>query len=334
MQIGKISIIGDGGWGTAIALLLTEKKFNVSLWGYDPEYISEMQKREENFKFLPGFSFSPHLTLCSRADEGVKDADIIIIAVPTQFLRQTLYCFKKHLPTDKKPIICSLTKGVEKNSMSRPSEIIKEVLDISEVTVLSGPSHAEEVAQGLPTTVVAAAENPEDAAVLQEVLSTSSFRVYSSNDVAGVELGGALKNVIAVAVGICEGLGLGDNTRAALMTRGLAEMIRFGVFFGGREETFNGLSGMGDLITTCVSPFGRNRAAGLQLAEGKTLSDIVNGTDKVFEGIHTCESVYKISRENKIDMPITETLYKILHAGKKPQDAVSDLMNRTPKSEN
>lgn len=333
MLLEKIAILGDGGWGTAIALLLAEKGAIVKIWGYDPQYIDEMKESRENRKFLPGFNLPENIKLCDKIDTCLEGADIIICAVPTQFLRQTLSKVKSGTKFPKSSIFCSVSKGVEKNTMKRPSEIIRETLGIENISVLSGPSHAEEVAKHLPATVVVASDNIKNAERLQSVFMTSTFRVYTSQDIISVELGGALKNVIAVSVGICEGLGLGDNARAALMTRGLAEMVRLCEFMGGSKETMNGLSGIGDLITTCVSPFGRNRSVGLLLAEGKSLKDITTSTEQVAEGVHTCESVYNIAVKNNIEMPITEALYKVLYKGKPPLEAVSELMSRTPKSE-
>jgi glycerol-3-phosphate dehydrogenase (NAD(P)+) len=328
-SIKNITVLGDGGWGTANALLLAEKGYNITIWGYDAEYLKSMDAAKENKKFLSGFTLTESISFQPDINAAVESADVLVIAIPTQFLRPSLKNISAKIPE----LVISLAKGVEKVTMARPTEIINSLLGIDDCAVLSGPSHAEEVAKRLPASVVVACKNNEKAIALQHIFNSETFRVYRSTDAVGVELGGALKNVMAVAVGICEGLGLGDNARSALMTRGLAEMTRMGVAFGGSEETFRGLSGMGDLITTCVSPFGRNRAVGLALADGKTLQDILESTEQVAEGVHTCESVCRIASEKNIEMPIAECLYQILYNSMNPKDAVSMLMTRKPKAE-
>ncbi|MBN1256162.1 MAG: NAD(P)-dependent glycerol-3-phosphate dehydrogenase [Planctomycetes bacterium] len=344
MSIKAITILGDGGWGTAIALLLTGKGYAVQMWGHDPKYLEEMNKTKENKKFLPGFPLPPELKFEAELKAACADAEVMVVAIPTKFLRLSFTGRVnstggmgsmpplKGVLKDNAAVV-SLVKGIEEVNMARPSEIIAEAFGIKDVAVLSGPSHAEEVAKGLPATVVVASENKKQAKLLQEVFMTPALRVYTSDDVIGVELGGALKNVMAVAVGICEGLGLGDNARAALMTRGLAEMARMGIALGAKPETFAGLSGVGDLITTCVSPHGRNRAVGLALAKGKKLKEILAATETVAEGITACISARELAQKHKIEMPITEALYSILYDNTPPRETVGKLMNRSPKAE-
>jgi len=227
----------------------------------------------------------------------------------------------------------SVAKGIENRTLLRPSQIVSDVLGRAPVAALSGPSHAEEVARGLPTTVAVASRNAELARRVQRLFMTDRFRVYTNNDLVGVELGGAVKNIIAIAAGICDGLGLGDNAKAALLTRGLAEMIRLGVAMGARRETFAGLAGMGDLITTCMSPYGRNRAVGVQLGQGRKLKEILAGMEQVAEGVRTTRSVRALARRRGVEMPITEQCYRVLFRGKDPTRAVSDLMRRAAKDE-
>ncbi|MFH0910446.1 MAG: NAD(P)H-dependent glycerol-3-phosphate dehydrogenase [Planctomycetota bacterium] len=325
----SVAMIGDGGWGTALAMLLAEEGHAVRLWGHDPAYLEELDRTRQNRKFLPGFSIPREVAFEPDLDRALLESDLAIVAVPSNFLRATLERARGAVGV---PVL-SVAKGMEEGSLARPSAVIAEVWGARGVAVLSGPSHAEEVAGKLPCTVVLAAEDAARAEALRDVLISPRFRVYSSTDVAGVELGGALKNVIAVAVGICEGLGLGDNARAALMTRGLAEMTRLGTALGGRPETFAGLSGMGDLITTCVSPYGRNRAVGLALAQGRSLEAVLAATEQVAEGVHTCGPVCALARAKGVEMPISEALLGVLHGALTPREAVGALMTRAPRAE-
>jgi len=330
----KITVLGDGGWGTSIAILLAEKGYSVCLWGVDALYLVEMEASRENDKFLPGYTLPDNISFESDMEEAVAGAEAIVMAIPTQFLRTSLQGGSDLIDSiPESTRIVSLAKGIEQRSGVRPTEIIGGILRRKDIAVLSGPSHAEEVVQKMPCSVTLAAASKEDAEALQEIFCTPTFRVYTSTDVIGVELGGALKNVIAVAVGICEGLKLGDNARAALMTRGLAEMSRLGIALGGQAETFAGLSGMGDLITTCVSPHGRNRAVGLAIADGTSLDTYLMNSNKVAEGVHTCVSVRELAKAKGIDMPITDALYSVLYEDQDPREAVSSLMTRQPRAE-
>ena len=326
----KLAVIGDGGWGTALATVLASNDLPVALWSHDCAYAEEVALSRCNRKFLAGVALSETIDVTARAD-AAADAAMIVVAVPTIYLRSVLDGFKGKVPPGA--IITSVVKGVEQKTYLRPSEIIAEFFPDNPRAVLSGPSHAEEVAKGLPTTVVCASEDGEVARRVQETFSTSRFRTYTSGDVVGVELGGALKNVIGLAAGICEGLGFGDNSRAALLTRGLAEMTRLGVALGADAATFRGLSGMGDLITTCVSPFGRNRSVGLQIAQGKTLDEITAKTEMVAEGVHTTRAVVDLAEKLNIEMPITREVFHVLFEKKNPRQAVADLMSRDPREE-
>lgn len=327
----RIAILGDGGWGTAMASVLLDKGHHVTMWGHDAVYLNEMRDTGENRKFLPRFPLPEDLRFQSDLRSAVEGSDLVIVAIPTVYLRDTL----QHCETlfEPRQAVVSLTKGIEQHSLKRPSEIIAYQTNAARIAVLSGPSHAEEVARRLPSAVTVAARDENVARYVQNALMTPSFRIYRSTDVTGVELGGALKNVIAIAAGICTGLGLGDNTLAALLTRGLAEMSRLGVRMGSDPHTFAGLSGLGDLITTCVSPHGRNRMVGLALGEGRTIEDITNSTEMVAEGVHTAVSAYKLAQEYEVEMPIVEEVYKILYEEKLPSDAVRDLMAREGKAE-
>ena len=326
----KVAVIGDGGWGTALATVVASKDLPVTLWSHDRAYAEEMALSRRNRKFLARVALLEAIEV--TADTGAAaDADTIVVAVPTIYLRSVLERFKGGIPPGA--IIVSVVKGIEQKTYLRPSEIIAGFFPESRLAVLSGPSHAEEVAEGLPTTVVCASAEGDVARRVQETFSTSKFRTYTSEDVIGVELGGALKNVIGLAAGICEGLGFGDNSRAALLTRGLAEMTRLGVALGADAATFRGLSGMGDLITTCVSPFGRNRSVGLQIAQGKSLEEITAKTEMVAEGVHTTRAVVDLADKLDIDMPISREVFHVLFENKDPQQGVIDLMTRDPKEE-
>jgi len=327
----SVLVIGDGGWGTALAILLSKKGRRVRLWSAFPEYVEILRQRRYNPRYLPGIRIPRGVCIVSDEAEATADIDLVIVAVPSKFLRRVLERFKGQIPREV-PLL-SVTKGIETGTLMRASEVIRDVLGECRVAVLSGPSHAEEVARNLPATVVVASDDESLSRRFQRELTTSHFRIYTGDDVIGVELGGALKNVIAVAAGIAEGLGLGDNARAALMTRGMVEIARLGVAMGARSETFMGLSGIGDLITTCVSRYGRNRAVGLAIGRGKKLKDILASMKMVAEGVETTKSARALSRRFAVEMPITEEVYRILFKNKSPVKAVSSLMRRAPKAE-
>jgi glycerol-3-phosphate dehydrogenase (NAD(P)+) len=325
------AILGSGAWGTAIALILSgNAQHRVSLWSARPETAS-WHFRRENVRLLPGVMIPPSVHLTTDITEAVAQADLLIMAIPTVHLPSTLQRVASRIP--KRTPLVSLVKGLENGTFRRPTQIALDLLGPRPVGVLSGPSHAEEVARGLPTTLVAASDDLSLARFVQQSFSTDRFRVYTNLDLVGVELAGALKNVIGIAAGINDGLGLGDNSKSALLTRGLAEMARFGVALGANAETFWGLAGMGDLITTCISRHGRNRAVGERLGKGEKLADIQAGTPMIAEGVFTARSVYEKSQQMQIPMPISTEVYRVLHEHKKPRDAVNDLMLRELRSE-
>jgi glycerol-3-phosphate dehydrogenase (NAD(P)+) len=281
---------------------------------------------------LPDAKIPEEIDITSDLGAALMGQSLVFLAIPTQFLRSILLEIN-NLNIFKEKYFISVAKGIENNTLLRPSGIVRDVLGNVTCGVLSGPSHAEEVARSLPATVVVASKNKKFAKRLQLVLNSNRFRVYTNSDVIGVELGGAIKNVVAIASGICEGLGLGDNAKAALLSRGIVEMARLGVALGARKSTFFGLSGIGDLVTTCYSHFSRNREVGFKIGKGQKLQDILKGMDKVVEGVRTTLSLKKLSERFSIDMPITTEVYKMLYEGKKPIQAVQDLMMRQPKSE-
>jgi glycerol-3-phosphate dehydrogenase (NAD(P)+) len=327
-----LAVLGDGAWGIATALLLASKpEHHVRLWSALPEVGAELQRHRENARLLPGVRIPEHIHLTTNAAEATRDADLWVSVIPTVYLRATLQRLKGEAP--RPPAVVSLTKGIEIGTFARPSEIVAQVLQASRVAVLSGPSHAEEVSRGLPTSVVAASEDESLAKMVQQVFTTERFRVYSNLDPLGVELAGALKNVIGLAAGICDGMGYGDNARSALMTRGLVEMTRFGVALGADASTFAGLAGLGDLITTCVSRHGRNRSVGYRLGAGEKIADILASMPQVAEGVTTTRAAYERAQSMGLDLPIITEAYRVLYEGKSPTEAVPALMGRSPKGE-
>ncbi|MFH0965980.1 MAG: NAD(P)H-dependent glycerol-3-phosphate dehydrogenase [Planctomycetota bacterium] len=326
----RVFVMGDGGWGTALACVLADRGHAVALWSHDVDYAGELARTHLNRKFLPGVKILPSVRVTADAGEA-RQAELVVVAVPTIYLRTVLSSFVGAICD--KAILASVVKGVEQGTLKRPSEIVEEHFEGKPTAVVSGPSHAEEVALGLPTSVVAAAKDLGVARRVQEAFGTPLLRVYASTDVVGVELGGALKNVIGVAAGICEGLGFGHNSLAALLTRGLAEITRLGVALGARAATFRGLSGMGDLITTCFSPYGRNRHVGIEIGKGRKLADVVAEMEMVAEGIHTTRAALALAAKCDVEMPITREVAAILFEGKNPRRAVTDLMTRELREE-
>jgi glycerol-3-phosphate dehydrogenase (NAD(P)+) len=325
-------ILGDGAWGTAIALLLAQNSAHrVTLWSAREENGRLLRQHRENTRLLPGVPIPPSIELTTDVEKAVTGTDLWIAAIPTVYLRSTLDTVRGRLRPG--PPVVSLAKGIEKGTFLRPTEILQEVLGVEQVAVLSGPSHAEEMSRGLPTSVVAASNDLQLARWIQQRFSTERFRVYTNLDLVGVELGGALKNVIGIAAGISDGLGFGDNAKSALLTRGLVEMTRFSVALGAEPQTLYGLAGLGDLITTCVSRHGRNRHVGERLARGERLADILRDMAMVAEGVYTAQSVHDRAARMGIDMPITTEVYRVLYENKDPRSAVSDLMLRSPKGE-
>jgi glycerol-3-phosphate dehydrogenase (NAD(P)+) len=326
----RVAILGTGGMGTAMSLLLTQASRSVSLWGRDPEHVAAIARTRENQRHLPGVRLPDSVHVTADAVAAMAAPDVIVVAIPSAFLRATLTRIAPGAPAFV-PVL-SVVKGIEQASFARPSQIIVETLGRRPVAVLSGPSHAEEIARGLPASVVVG--GPDDLCMqAQDALNGESFRVYTTPDAVGVELAGALKNILGIAAGICEGLGFGDNAKAALLTRGLVEISRFAAAQGAQLSTFWGLAGVGDVITTCYSPFGRNRAVGVKLGRGATLEETIRDMRDVAEGVTTSRSVYEQARQRGIAMPITDEVYRILFEGKSPRAAVGDLMVRAPKVE-
>ena len=328
----KVTILWDGGWGTTLAILLAHKGFQVCLWGAFEENINRIHKRGVNDKFLPGIRVPSSIKLTSDLSAAISDAQVIILAVPSQFIRQVV---RRIAPLKKAGVpLVSVIKGIETKTLRRMSEVIYQELGRRlKLAVLSGPTIALEVAQGIPTTAVVAATDKSLAQALQHMFITDRFRVYTNSDVIGVELGGSLKNIIAIACGISDGLGFGTNTKAALLARGLAEMSRLGIVMGAKKETFSGISGLGDLVTTCISLQSRNRFVGEQIGKGKKLKDILSHMNMVAEGVPTAKAGYLLSRKYKVAMPITEQVYNVLYKNKNPLKAVNDLMRREKKQE-
>lgn len=327
----KIAVIGSGSWGTAVAVLLAGKGNDVFLWSWQQEETDRLNRDRENCEFLPGIKFPENIICTHDMKECTDGAELIVTVAPSPATRTTAKQLALCVKDGQK--IVNISKGLEESSLMRLSEVYKSEIPQAEIAVLSGPSHAEEVSKGLPTTNVAAAENIKTAEFVQDVFMRDNFRVYTSTDVAGVELGGALKNVIALCAGISDGLGYGDNTKAALMTRGLAEIARLGLAMGAREETFMGLSGIGDLIVTCTSMHSRNRRAGILLGEGNSLEKTLEKVHMVVEGVNTAAAAYKLGGKFGIEMPITREANEILFNGKNAREAVNSLMTREKRGE-
>ena len=327
----KAVVVGDGGWGTALALLLRENGHAVTLWSPFPAYAEELRTRRENPLYLPGVPLPPDLPITSDPAEAAHGAGLAVLAVPSRYFAEVLARFHGLLAPDV--LAVSVAKGFDPASGRRLSEIAEQLLGLPAVAVLSGPSHAEEVARGVPTAVVAAARDTAASVRVQDAFVNDRFRVYTHHDVIGVELGGAMKNVIALAAGACDGIGFGDNTKAALCTRGLAEMTRLGVAMGAKRETFFGLSGVGDLIVTAFSRHSRNRAFGERVGRGERPEAVLASTATVAEGVRTTKSAWQMACRFSVEMPITREVYATLYEGKSPKEALRDLMGREPKPE-
>ena len=337
MQITEQShfaVIGAGSWGTTLANLLAEKGYPVSLWVYEADLAQRMEQTGINDVYLPDIKLSENLTFTSDLQEAVSSKKLLLFVSPSQVTRQVL---QQALPKiDPQALLVCASKGIENDSLLLMSQVFEELLPQEfhqRLGFLSGPSFAKEVAQGMPTAVVAAAREICCAEEIQQVFSTDKFRVYTHDDIIGVELGGAMKNVIALAAGVADGLGFGYNSRAGLITRGLAEMTRLGLKLGGRAETFAGLAGMGDLVLTCTGDLSRNRTVGIELGKGRKLEEILSGMQMVAEGVKTTLSAYQLAQKMGVEVPIIEQMYLILYQDKDPRQAVSDLMLRDLKAE-
>jgi glycerol-3-phosphate dehydrogenase (NAD(P)+) len=328
----KIAVLGDGGWGTTLAILLSGKGFKVTLWGAFPAYAAYMAEKRINTKFLPGIRIPRSIEITHDLKNALSGKGLVIIASPSQYARAVLKKARK-FNYPKGAIYLSVTKGIETSSLKRMSEIIHEELGSVRFAVLSGPTIAHEVAKGIPTTAVIASHDRRIRELLQDIFITERFRIYTNDDVIGVELGGSLKNIIAIACGISDGLGFGTNTKAGLLSRGLTEISRLGHAMGARLSTFSGLSGLGDLVTTCISPYSRNRFVGEQIGRGRSLAQIKKNMQMVAEGIPTAKSAYKLSLKYGVQMPITREIYNVLYQNKSPLKVVRDLMTRQKKEE-
>jgi glycerol-3-phosphate dehydrogenase (NAD(P)+) len=322
----KVFVIGNGGWGTALGMVLAGNGNEVSIWGPFEDELAPVRETGENSAYLPGVQVPDSIRWTSDPAD-VRGAEMVVVVTPSRFYRSSLETFKPHLPDGV--LIVSATKGLDEITHQRMSEVAHEVLG-RDIAILSGPSHAEEVARGIPTAVTIAGEQAER---MQQAFLGESFRVYTSDDLIGVEIGGTFKNVIAVAAGILDGMQLGDNTKAALITRGLAEITRLGLCLGAKSETFSGLSGIGDLIVTCGSQHSRNRSVGERLGKGESLEQVIGGMKQVAEGIWNAKAARDLAAEHDIEMPITEEVCKIVEEGKDPRQALKDLMSREPGAE-
>jgi glycerol-3-phosphate dehydrogenase (NAD(P)+) len=330
----KVAVIGAGSWGTTLADLLAKKGHEVILWAYEPELVQEMRESRENSLFLPGIKLNENLGFTNDLKEAFAGCTMVLCVVPSQLVRRVIGNAVDCIPRDA--IFVSASKGIEVDTLATVSEIYQAILPAEiyrNFAALSGPSFAREVAQEMPTAVAAASESEEVARRVQEAFTTGYFRVYRNTDVVGVELGGAIKNVIAIAAGISDGLGFGSNTRAALITRGLAEMTRLGVAMGAQPSTFAGLAGMGDLVLTCTGDLSRNRSVGIQIGQGRQLSEILGEMRMVAEGVKTTESAYNLAKKLGVEMPIIEKMYQMLYENKPAREAVLELMSRNLKAE-
>ena len=325
----KIVVIGSGSWGTAMALHMAGSGNQVYMWSWIQEETDRLNRDRENKEFLPGISFPDNVICTHNMQECIEGAEVVITAVPSPATRTTAKEMS-HYVTDGQKLV-NISKGLE--GELRLSEVYKSEIPQADISVLSGPSHAEEVSRGIPTTVVVASDNEETAKYLQAIFSTDTFRVYTSDDVIGVELGGALKNVIALCAGISDGLGYGDNTKAALITRGISELSRLGIAMGAKASTFAGLSGLGDLIVTGTSTLSRNHTAGELLGKGMKLDEVLKSVHMVVEGVNTATAAYELGKKYGVETPIIEQAYNVLYKNADPKDAVNTLMTRKHKSE-
>lgn len=327
-----VTIVGDGAMGSVCAMLLCENGIRTTLWGFDAAQLAQIAEKRENSRFLPGYPLPKGLRYEADDVKALSETEMVVSAVPCQYMRGIWSRLTPHLPAGV-PIV-STTKGIENKTLLRPTEILKQILSNSHpLAVLSGPTIADELARKLPASATAACKDIELAKQIQQTFNTSMFRVYTNDDLVGVELAGAMKNVIAIAAGIIDGIGAGDNAKAALLSRGLAEIERLGIAMGAKEKTFAGLSGLGDLVTTCVSPKGRNRSFGERIGKGASAAEALASTHSVVEGAATCESVLGLAGKYQVEMPITEAVYAIIHGHKSVHKALADLMSRQLKAE-
>jgi glycerol-3-phosphate dehydrogenase (NAD(P)+) len=329
--MAKVSVIGSGSWGTALAWLLCNNGHSVTLWSFLEEENNMFIEHHENVDKLPGVKLPDAIRYTTDIKEAVEGKDLLVLAVPSMAVRNTSKKMKEFVKEGQ--IIVDVAKGIEEETLMTMTQIIREEIPQAEVAVLSGPTHAEEVGKGLPTTIVTGAYNMKTAEYVQNVFMSPVFRVYTSQDILGIELGAALKNVIALAAGIADGLGFGDNTKAALITRGIAEISRLGIKAGAKASTFSGLSGIGDLVVTCASMHSRNRRAGILIGKGYSMQEAMNEVHMVVEGVYSAKAALKMAKKYDVEMPIVEAVNDILFNGKSASDAVMELMLRVKKEE-
>ena len=322
----RITVLGAGTWGTALAILLAENKHEVTIWSKLPKEIEELDANRSSIKNLPGAVLPGSVVCTTDLEDALEQAEMIVMAVASVFVRETANRISSMVPQGM--IIVNVAKGIEEASLKTLTEVIEDEIPQAEVAVLSGPSHAEEVSRKIPTTIVAGALKKEVACKIQDAFMTDFFRVYTSPDVVGIELGGSLKNVIALAAGVLDGMGMGDNTKAALMTRGIAEISRLGVAMGGKYETFAGLSGMGDLMVTCTSKHSRNRNAGFLIGQGRTAKEAMDEVQQTVEGVYSAKAAYLLGKKFNVELPIVEQVNKVLFEEKPAKEAIYDLLIR------
>jgi len=330
--MANIGIIGAGSWGTAIAWLLHNNGHKITIYSVIEAEVGMLKTKHENTDKLPGVILPDDMIFTSNLEEAIKDKDVLVMAVPSVFVRSTAKAMSQYVSKDQK--IIDVAKGIEENTLLTMSGIILEEIPQADVSVLSGPSHAEEVGRGIPTTIVVGSSKKSTAEYLQNVFMNDVFRVYISPDILGIEIGAALKNVVALAAGVADGLGYGDNTKAALITRGIAEIARLGVAMGGNLQTFTGLTGIGDLIVTCASMHSRNRRAGILIGQGKSMEEAMAEVKMVVEGVYSAKAAFALSKKYDVQMPIIEQVNLVLFEGKSATEAVKDLMLRDKKIEN
>ncbi len=332
--INKIGIIGAGAWGTALAWSVASNGTNVKLWSIEEDVVDSINNQRENSTYMPDIALPENIEATTDMGEAVDGMELLLFVTPSQFMRSALTDLAEVIPPAA--VLVSATKGIENDTLAMPMDMISDTMPdsiVAKCAFLSGPTFARELAQQVPTAATVASKNHTSIVLAQNVLSTPYLRLYANSDVVGTELGGAVKNVIAIAAGISDGLGFGHNTRAAIITRGLAEMTRLGVAMGGDAQTFNGLSGIGDLLLTCAGDLSRNRTVGLRLGKGESLDTIIGTTNSIAEGVTTSLSLHNMAAQHDVDMPISEEVYKTLYKKKDPKSAVSDLMSRELKEE-
>lgn len=330
--MAEIGIIGAGSWGSALAVHLHKLGNHITVWSCIESEIKELKETHENKSKLPGVILADDIEFTCDLEASMKNKEVLVLAVPSPFIRSTAHKMAEFIKDGQK--VVNVAKGIEENTLMTMSQIIEEELKVADVAVLSGPSHAEEVGRGIPTMIVVGSKKKESAVYLQDLFMSESFRVYISSDVLGIEIGAALKNVVALAAGVADGLGYGDNTKAALITRGIAEIARLGISMGGRIETFYGLTGIGDLIVTCASMHSRNRRAGILIGKGATMEEAMQEVSMVVEGVYSAKAGYLLSQKYHVSMPLVETTNKVLFESYNPADAVKELMLRDKKIEN